>query len=334
MIFRCLFALALSVGISAHAVDLKDVDAALKSDKGLVAEMHGVDRDTGLFVLVYRNPQDFFDYVQLPLVADYMSQNYDQIEAELEALNRHDIVGVKGQLDGWVNADQAHILVDSVEMVKKFEGGFDKYPPYHHKAQIPKELQNLSQIVVKVHAVADGGRILMVEYKDVNLPVIVSNPSLTKDLYRGDKIEIQFRLAGSPSAPTHLILKDGPKAVVMLDSLSAQNGKPIDLCGPLVFFPKSPQILFNVFAIQTDIGDGLTRSYTLISFKNPDLFKQAFAKLQVAWDAHVATATRGRNYFVNEKLQACAKGIANVVSPSQANPQIVISQLSDVTVTN
>ena len=40
--------------------------------------------------------------------------------------------------------------------------------------------------------IIDNGNILMVEYKDTNIPVIVQEAVRVKDLFRGDKIKIQF----------------------------------------------------------------------------------------------------------------------------------------------
>lgn len=312
------------------AVNYQDIQKALQSPEGLVAEIHGADKDSGLFVLVIRDEENFFDYLQVPLIADYTSENYNEIKKALNELNRHDFVRIKGTLHGWLEAAQRHIMVSSLEMVKKFDGGYGDYPDYKHKAELPKELEGKEAAVVKVHAVASGGKILMVEYRDVNVPVVVTNPSLVKDLYRGDKVRIKFSIASHPKRPTHLVLKSESDAVVVLDSIARQNGQPIFHCGELVMFPKSPQVKFNVFAIKKDIGDDLFRTYTLINFEDVDLFLALRQKAQEAWDTKPETIIRGRNYYVNPGLIACASGTVNMIDPTQANPQIVIERLEDL----
>lgn len=325
------FALAFAFGPTlAWSIDYEDVQSALKSPDGLVAEIHGADKDSHLFVVVVRNKDNFFDYVQIPLVADYTSPNYQEVNRFFYSLQRHDFVRIKGQLHGWLEAAQRHILVDAIEMVKKFDGGYDDYPDYDHKAKLPEELKSKESIVVKVHAVVNGGSILVVEYKDTNIPVVVEKPDQVKNLYRGDKIQIRYSIASFPKKPTHLVLQEGENAVVVLDALVHQHGTPIFHCGPLVMFPKSPQVKFNVFAIKKDIGDDLFRTYTLINFDDVDLFLAVREKAQKAWNLHTESITRGRNYYVNENLTACAKGSVNVVDPSQANPQIVIENLEDL----
>lgn len=324
-----LLAFALT-SFSTFAVNYEDIQKALQSQEGLVAEIHGADKDSGLFVLVVRDERNFFDYLQVPLIADYTSENYRKVKTALNELNRHDFVRIKGTLHGWLEAAQRHIMVSSLEVVKKFDGGYGDYPDYKHKAELPKELGGKDSVVVKVHAVANGGKILMVEYRDVNVPVVVSNPDPVKDLYRGDKIQIKFQIASHPGRPTHLILKDEPDAVVILDRLVEQNGQPIYHCGELVMFPKSPQVKFNVFAIKKDIGDDLFRTYTLINFENIDLFLELRQKAQDAWDSRTETVIRGRNYYVNPGLIACAKGTVHMIDPTQANPQIIIDKVEDL----
>jgi hypothetical protein len=184
---------------------------------------------------------------------------------------------------------------------------------------------------VKVHASLVDGKILMVESGDANIPVIVRNTALTKDLYRGDKVERQFTVQQFPSSPVHLRLNDSPDSVKMLDRIVNLHGVPQDRCGELVMFPQSPQVIFNVFALKSDIGDGLFRTFTLINFNDAKLFKDLREKMQTVWDANVLTMVRGRNYFINPKIKICAKGTGNMQVPTQANPQILIDRIEDLT---
>lgn len=317
--------LLLAVNVFAQQLTYDDIEKSLTSAEGLVAEVHGADQNSGLYVLAVRNPENFFDFINLPIVADYGSQNYVDVKEKMGTLDRHDFVRVRGKIHQGMDTPQKHALINSLEVVRKFDGGFAGYPDYEHEVKLPGDLLTKNTAIVKVHAVAHGGKMLVVEYKDTNVPVMVANVELTKNLYRNDKIEIQYDISPMPRKPTHLILRSEPTAVRVLDSLVVQHGQPIEHCGDLVMFPKSPMVVFNVFAIMKDIGDGLFRSYTLINFEDRDLFSALREKAQKFWDEHPAGILRGRNYYVNPGIRACAKGTINVVDPSQANPQIIIN---------
>ncbi len=311
-------------------LELKDIQAALESEDGLTAEIHGADKDSHLFVVVVRDPKNFFDYIQIPLVADYTSKNYEEVKKTLYTLNRHDFVNIKGSFHGWLDAAQRHIMVQTLTVVKRFDGGYSDYPDYKHNIKVPEELKNQSSAVVKVHAVVKGGSIFLVEYKDVNLPIVVERPELVENLYRGDKIRIHYEIAKFPSRPMHLKLKSEDGSIEMLDRLVDQHDQPIHHCGDLVMFPKSPQVIFNVFAIKKDLGDDLFRTYTLINFDDMDLFLAVREKAQAAWDQKTESITRGRNYYINSGIQACAKGRVHMIDPTQANPQIIIERVEDL----
>ena len=89
--------------------------------------------------------------------------------------------------------------------------------------------------------------------------------------------------------------------------IATQNGKSIQPCGPLVLYVKSPEIMFNVFALQHDLGDDLAWTYTLVSM-DKKVFEEIRAKAQAVWDANQSSIIRGRGFYVNPKIIACAKG--------------------------
>ena len=95
-------------------------------------------------------------------------------------------------------------------------------------------------------------------------------------------------------------------------------------------FPKSPEIQFNVFAVQQPLPSGLTRQYTLVNMVDPGVFSQIRAKLQKAWDSYPKSYVNGRNKLVSTKIQVKASGVINDVDPSQANPQILLKSADDI----
>jgi hypothetical protein len=311
---------------SAMAVDLKEIERLLGST-GVDGWIHGSVSDRNLYVFTYRNPNDFFDYIQMSLVS------FDPtILTQLASFNRNDEVLVKGS---FMNnpSQQKHIQVTSISAVKKYDPAYP-VPAYQYEARIPDELLNLSRATLLVHAVAAGGAILVVEYKDQVLPVFVGKPDLTKDLYRNDVVDVAIKIQHTPGRPTHLNIVDtDPAPVKMVDSIKALHGKPASVEGALILFPKSPEIITNVFAVQQTLPSGLTRQFTLANLDDPTIFTAIVAKLQKAWDAAPANSyVNGRNKRVSTVLKVKATGVFNEIDPSQANAQILLASPDDVTV--
>lgn len=333
-----IFSLILLFTTTSHAESINSPELykmfvdELASPQGVSVEIHGADHTNGLYVMSYR-PQNFFDYVILSLQADYTSPDFLNIKKQLATVRRHDFLQIKGTVNSLVSSPQSHILVSSFTIQSKFSPPMTSVPDYTHYTKLLKEVSDKTELIVKVHASLLDGTIFVVEYGDANIPIIVKNPALTKDLYRGDKIKIHFTVSDFPTSPMHLVLNTDPQAVEIIDSLVTQHAQPQDRCGELVMFPKSPQVKFNVFALKTDIGDNLFRTYTLINFNDVDLFMALRDKAQAAWDAHPETAIAGRNYYINPNIKVCAKGTGNMIVPTQANPQIVINSIDDLTFT-
>jgi superoxide dismutase len=97
-------------------------------------------------------------------------------------------------------------------------------------------------------------------------------------------------------------------------------------------FPKSPEIIFNVFAVLQEKTKGFNRQFTIVNFEDMEAFKAAREKLQKAWDAHPNDYVNGRNKLVSTKVRVRVKGIYNQVSVNQANPQVLIKSADDITI--
>ena len=68
------------------------------------------------------------------------------------------------------------------------------------------ELLNQTEFIGKVHAVGEGGQILVVEYKDTLFPIFVKATEYTQGLFRGDIIRLSYKIQTRPQQPTHLQL--------------------------------------------------------------------------------------------------------------------------------
>ena len=139
----------------------------------------------------------------------------------------------------------------------------------------------------------------------------------------------------SPYRPTHLELDlSVTEPLVVLERIEDGQGEEFKISGPLVKFPRSPQINFDVYAIRLSDSDGVQRNVTFMtdfsSAPKQDLFFEIKDKLENAWNSLEDQAEYDRNKFVNRKIIVTAKGIKNVTDPSQANAQIFIDKIEDV----
>lgn len=331
MMFLITFFLSLAFAESVQSPELyAQFEEELKSPEGVKIEVHGADHQNGLYAIAYR-PKNFFDYVIISLQADYTSPNFKIVDAQLKTLRRHDSLQIKGDANGFVSSHQNHVMINELTVLQKFTSVYDQ-TGYVHTTDVAKVVADKTSLIVKVHASLVDGKVFVVEYGDANIPVIVADSTLTKDLYRGDKIEIQFTVQKYPSSPVHLKLDQTPDAVKMLDRIVELHGQPQDRCGVLVMFPQSPQVLFDVFAMKQDIGDDLFRTFTLINFNDAAIFQKLRETMQKVWKENPLTIVTGRNYFLNPKIKVCAKGTGNMMVPTQANPQILVDKVEDLTV--
>ena len=102
--------------------------------------------------------------------------------------------------------------------------------------------------------------------------------------------------------------------------------------GHLVMFPKSPQITLNVFALRTEDFEGIKQNYTFLvpdmhSEKGMEEFFAMNKMLQNSWDEMIEFAVDDRNKFLNEMITVRVRGRHNVISPAQANPQIILDEI-------
>lgn len=296
---------------------LESIEKALKTT-GQKGWVHGASPELGLFVFTIRDPENFFSHREFPLLATTKS-----LEQELLRLNRHDEISVKGSFLK-NESPLPHIQVESFERLKAQEPLSP--PDYPYEANFPQDLLGKTELLGKVHAIAEEGKVLVMEIKDGVVPVLVKTPQLTQNLFRNDILKLKVKLKNYPESPSHLVLDDQkPSPVQVVDSIRSWHGKSGTIEGSLVLFPKSPQVLFNVFALQVEASDGVKREFTLVNFEDPEVFKKIREKLQALWDKNASAALNGRNKLIQPELRLKASGSFNVVDPGQANPQILLT---------
>ena len=290
---------------------------------GLIGNIHGAAGTSQMFVLSVREPDNFFSYRQFSLVAKEPA-----ILDNLKQLHRHDRVCIRGNLIA-NPSPQKHIAVDSVQVLEPWSQP-EGFTPYERQVDWRGELSQQTSLTAKVHAIAADGKILVVEYHDGIIPIFVTTPEYTQDLYRGDIIQLAYQIQSYPQQPTHLQLDTSvAEPVKVLDAIVAHHDREQVLTGSLVKFPQSPQIKFDVYALEVDT-QGSKRYFTLVNLDDMAEFERIRTKLAQIWQENAATARSGRNMLINPTVQIEAQGLINVVSPEQANPQILLESAAQV----
>ena len=292
-------------------------------DTGLIGRIHGSDSSSQLFVLSVREPKNFFNSRRFSLLT-----KDEETQELLKQAKRHDRVCIQGEFIS-NPSPQKHILVKSIKLLEQWSG-LKGYPNYQRKLNLPEELKEQESFVGKVHAIDAEGSILVVEYKNGVIPIFVQSNDYTKDLFRGDIVRIAYQIQPWPKQPTHLNLNlEADKPLEVLDSMVAWNGRQERFMGHLVKFPQSPQIKFDVYAIEVETL-GVNRYFTLVNFSDLNEFQRIRDKLSKIWDNHLDTVRSGRNLLKNPKVMIEVSGQGNVVSPAQANPQILIDSADHI----
>lgn len=285
---------------------------------GLIGRIHGASAAAKMVVLSVREPNNFFGHREFSLIA-----TDEAVQGTLDQLHRHDQVCIHGNIIA-NPSPQSHVMVSAIDVQDPWPG-LDGHPDYEYEEGIPDELMNQSSFVGKVHAIGEGGKILVMEYKDRVLPIFVPEPEMTQSLYRGDIVSLAYQTQQYPESPMHLLLDpDVESPIEMIDAIAPQHGEAQTLSGQLVQFPKSPQLRFDVYAINVEETDGIYRTFTLLNFSDMEAFEGIRTKLADIWESQKDTVITGRNYLINPNITIEASGLINVISPEQANPQILL----------
>jgi hypothetical protein len=314
---------------------IAEVAEKVRSEQGLQIYIHGANHDARTYVGTYTY-DSFFDSLHLSLLS-----RDPEVRKTMGTLIRHDLVRVWGELLE-LESPQPHLRITRMVVEKKFTFPGEAHRPEVDWAKLAKEVASLNNIVVEVHAVADEGKILVVEYKGFVFPLFTRDFAVeAKDLSRQDFVRIHFKIQEEPGRPIHFELVEGPQkhAIELLDSIAQQNGQVKSIKGDLVMFPENPgaRIPFNVFAIKVATEFGIARTYTVVNFKDADFFKAIRTKLQSAWDDgarenHAGCIFNDRNKLTNRCLEVEAHGTLNHVDPNQANPQVMVDKLDDLVI--
>ena len=293
------------------------------TNTGLIGRIHGAAGTSQMFMMSVREPNNFFSHREFSLIA----QN-SATKKVLNNLHRHDLVCIQGDLI--TNpSPQKHIALNSIQVLEPWAQpkGFS---PYERQTDIPTELKEQTSFIGKVHAIGAEGKVLVMGYKDTIIPIFVTETEYTQGLYRGDIVKLTYQIQEYPQRPVHLQLDTTvAQPLEVVDAIATWHEQPQTLTGSLVKFPQSPQLKFDVYAMEVET-QGIKRYFTLINFENMAEFEKIRQKLTKIWDENATTAISGRNMLINPQVTIEATGIGNIISPEQANPQILLENAGQV----
>lgn len=287
---------------------------------GLIGRVHGAAEISQMYVMSVREPNDFFSHREFSLLPN------PAISDILKQLNRHNLVCIQGNLIA-NPSPQKHIAVNSLQILEPWTQP-GKFKPYQREKLPNKSIQ--TNLIGQVHAIGEDGKVLVVEYQDNIIPIFVTATEYTKDLYRGDIIKLAYQIQQNPQKPVHFQFDTTvAKPLEVIDAIAAWNNQKKTLTGHLVKFPQSPQLKFDVYAMEVDT-QGLKRYFTLVNFNNMVEFENIRQKLAKIWDDNAATAKSGRNMLINPEVTIEATGSISVISSEQANPQILLDSVEQI----
>lgn len=308
-------------------IDLDMIEKLLHGS-GVKGEIHAADLSNRQLVFTYRDPENFFKNEQF-----VMASSDPAVQEAFSKIHRYDQVLLKGEFfhqdDPSDASPQMHIRVKSIEILKSFEATKAAAEKYQKTTILPDDLRGKTEADFLVHAVPKAGNVLVLEYRDNFVFVVLPDNRYSENLYRNDRVHVRFHLLDHPKKPVHIELdsdtSNGKKPIEVLDSIVAMHGQKWTQEGALVLFPKSPQIIRDVWAIEQKGPDGNSRTYTLVNFEQPDEQKKIDAKLRKWWEAEDNKVVDGRNKLLSKSVKIKVTGTMNVVDPNQANAQMKLN---------
>lgn len=307
---------------------------------GLTGWIHGAVPMYKQFVFTYRKEDggkfDILTAEQFSLVPATSA-----IADTLATLKRHDQIRLKGDI--FENGSPlVHIMVTGIELLNKYPHSTEN--AYEVDATTFGGLKTF-ELFGQVHATVASetlGRAIVVERGNLILPIAI-NPKhdlQAAPLYHGDIINIHVKVVEHPHGPPHLETDDAAdQAITVVDPMLNCHGQARTVEGYLVKYEESPAISTDVYAVRVIDANGIARNFTLFPAANPqtatddfvELFAGLSAKAKAAWDSSPAAPVVIRNFSGKESVKVKVTGVLNVVSVEQANAQVYVTNVDDLT---
>ncbi len=319
-----------------HLFDLTVIDGKLKGD-GLVGWLHGIVPSYQHYTFTYRleDPSDFMAFFKAQQFT--IIPKSEEVAKLLPTLHRHDKVRLKGSVFN-NGSPIPHLFVDGIEVITPFAAPTkNEYQFDMSQFKDVKKLELFGQLHARVYSEKMGYG-LVVEHKDALFPIAVSpeHAAVAAKMFRGDIVNIALKVIASPRSPAHFVTdSEVPNAIDVIDPMLNCHKQERTVEGFLVKFRKSPAISSDTYGVRVVDGNGIVRNFTFFPGEHDggdimQLFKDLGAKAKAAWDGSPEAEIVVRNYHAKQGVWVKATGILNVVSPDQANPQVVLGKVEDL----
>ncbi len=294
------------------------------SNGGTISYVHAAVIKENLIVISVKNPDPkvMFDTLEFPVTGFA-----DEAAATVKNLQRHDKVCITGRLSRTHGKPISHLFINAIKVLKR--SAVDARS-YEYEKAVLEDLKTKHQIIAKVHISLSEGKVFVIEFRDRVIPIPVVNNNLTKDLYRGDKILLKYKIREHPNTPIHIAIdEEATEPLRVLASLKDQNGKNFRLQGPLVLYPKNSQTSQDVYAVQVTDADDIKYDYFILS-ENAQVFEEINLRAAKIWNLKKSDVKQGRNRLLLPTVEVRVEGRVQVVSRKQGNPQVAIENISQL----
>lgn len=301
--------------------------------------IHAANTETHTFVFTYNDPNDTAKTRNVAIIP--LSE---KLYNEMNALHRFDRVSITGEL---LNRPipQPHVLVHQLKVLERWsetptsaasDSTAHQEPTASAPDDKPVDIESILNesdsptLLGKVHAIVGQGHVLMFDYKGTVIPVMVQDTTLTRTLWRGDKVKLALSMLPSPQEPHHLMLNpaNGQVPVELVQAVKSLHEPPLTITGPLVYYPPSPLHTQAAWAIQHTDEFGLQWSFVLKAHNDTDQAKLDETVEQL-WKAHKDTALESHHKWINPQVVLRVKGIGEETMPSQWNPVLKVDSIVD-----
>ncbi|MFK7873632.1 MAG: hypothetical protein AB8C84_10805 [Oligoflexales bacterium] len=276
------------------------------SNKGAYLEVHGLTHDRDHAVVTWRSSIEFFVYRHFPMIAIN-----EDVKDVVKTLQRHDSIRVWGFIK-MSSAGQLHLKVQRLVVEKRYDN-------LRQRSVVDLNLPQKIQARVHFH----NEKVLVVDWGKTTFPIIVPQGKL---FWRNDVVEVLVEKKKWPKYPSHFKALEFPEVVESAQHFH-QVHKHVE--GRLVRYPKSPQIKFDVYAVEWVSPQTRWPRLLTILPENMDDFFTVHQKLETLWQGSESIVEWEGNHEVSSHMIQVA-GKLQVQDPEQANIQVIVTSCDDI----
>ena len=308
--------------ISTGRLDLQQVSNQLKN-QGVEGWFLKPQEKNGFFHFTWLHPKGYLTHLQMKL-----NSTHPDIRQQMEGLKNKDRVLVKGAL---IKFNEGHGLEMDVYHLQRTHKAKASPDQDHFTPQLVFDSMSGSEIIGNFKGATKKGRKVFVEVNSSIFSFNNKNPQWVADLFRNDKVLVSYKTLRYGKNWQELeINNDVSHPIEVLDHIRGGNNSRLSLEGHLVYFPETPQLGFDFFALRVKDYDGVMRNYHLINFSDIEVNQKLRNKIAKVWQKYRFSSIHKGEFISNSKIFVRAQGIKRIKATDQCNPQLQIQTLQDV----